>query len=138
MHLDHLFRHKLDEPMELPPFVRSVEDIRGIRVVRLQGPVGKQAGDEMSEFKKQREQQHPDFSRSLLIDFKDTTECDFTTVAFMVDALRKRLKEHARIGIVNAPRELVAELKLAQLEGVFPIFDSEEQALDEMTATQQG
>lgn len=136
MHLDHLFKNHIEEQNELPPFVRSIEDIRGIRVVRLDGPVGKDSGDEMTEYRK-RVQEHADFSRPLLLDFSDAKACDFTTVAFLVDALRKRMKEDAHIGIVNAPKELVAELRLAQLQGVFPIFESESEAIDTMASVQQ-
>lgn len=127
MGLFHIFG--LTPPKDsLPPFIRAVEDIRGVRVLRLHGPVGAEIApqvDAADEYARATEA----FGRPLLLDFKDTTGCDFATVAFLVRALRRRLAARAAVGIVNAPPYLVSELEIAKLQGLFRVFGSESEAL---------
>ena len=41
MNLAHLFRRSEPAPDALPGFIRAVEELGGVRVLRLQGRVGK-------------------------------------------------------------------------------------------------
>jgi ABC-type transporter Mla MlaB component len=119
-------------PDTLPPFVREIEDIQGIRVLRLQGPVGKEIGPQVKAMEEQSARDQDAFSMSLLIDFRGTKECDFATVAYLVQALRQRMAMGMQVGVINAPRQLVAELEIAKLDGLIRVFGSEEQALREL------
>lgn len=77
------------------------------------------------------------FERSLLLDFAETTGSDFSTVAYLVDALRRRVATSAHVGIINAPPPLLAELAIARLEGLFSVFGSEQEALDHLGISQR-
>jgi hypothetical protein len=44
MKLLHILGLGHNQPDELPEFIRELRDIRGVRVIRLQGPVGKDIG----------------------------------------------------------------------------------------------
>src|SRR5437773_8949294 len=109
----------------LPAFIRKLQDIRGVRVIRLQGSVGKEIGAQ-ADAADEAAAKSGAFARPLLFDFKDTTECDFVTLAYMVRALRRRMTAHAHVGIINAPPQLVAELEMAKLDATFHVFASEE------------
>ncbi|MHC5025107.1 MAG: STAS domain-containing protein [Planctomycetota bacterium] len=136
MNLSSLLRKTRPAQETLPSFIRTADDIEGIRVVRLQGSVGKEIGRDFQAFNVQAERQGGDvFGRPVLLDFKDTTDWDFSTVSFLVDALRRRMAASARVGIINAPDALVSELEIARLEGLFSVFDSEEEALAALAAT---
>jgi hypothetical protein len=45
---------------------------------------------------------------------------------------------HAQVGIINPPPQLIAELELAKVQGLFRVFPSEEQALAELSAQGSG
>ena len=72
------------------------------------------------------------FARPLLFDFKDVTDVDFSTVAFLVKALSRRVQAHAQVGIINPPPHLIAELEIARIGSLFRVFESEERALAEL------
>ncbi len=125
-----------DMPNTLPGFIRKVEDIQGVRVLRLQGPVGKEIGRQFSAAEAVAERSKTVFLRPLLIDFKGTTGWDFSTVAYVVETLRRRMPAHAQVGIINPSSELTAEFKIAKLDGMFRFFAFEEQALSELSGAQ--
>src|SRR5262249_10121588 len=117
----------------LPPFIRRIEDIRSIRFVRLQGPVGMDIGAQAAAAEDMAAQSESVFQRSVIFDFQSTSDWDFATVSYMVEALRNRLAAHAQVGLINVPPKLIAELEIAKVQGLFRIFDSEKQAIKEMT-----
>ena len=116
-------------PHLLPSFIRAVEDVRGVRIIRLQGPVGMQIGQEDREAEEASEAAAGAFSRPLLLDFKATTAWDSSTIAHLVRALRRRVAAHAKVAIINAPPKLLAELEISRLRAMFPIYSSEDEAL---------
>jgi len=124
-----LFGHPHPTPDKVPGFIRSIEDVNGVRVVRLQGPVGKDIGGQVRQANDIAEDGGAVFERPLLLDFRGTTECDFSTIAYMVQALRERMASGAGVGIINAPPTLIAEMQIAKLEGVFRVFASEQEAI---------
>jgi anti-anti-sigma regulatory factor len=127
-----------DTPSALPAFIREVQDIRGVRVLRLQGRVGKEIGQQFSASEEAAERTKDAFLRPLLIDFKGTTGWDFSTVAYVVETLRRRMPAHVQVGIINPSPQLIAEFEIAKLDGVFRFFASEEQALAELSGARIG
>ena len=113
----------------LPSFIRAVEDVRGVRIVRLQGPVGMQIGQEDREAEEASEAAAGAFSRPLLLDFEATTAWDSSTIAGLVQAVRRRVAARAKVAIINAPPKLLAELEISKLRHMFPIYSSEDEAL---------
>lgn len=109
-------------------FIRAVEDVRGVRIIRLQGPVGMEIGHEEQAAENASEAAAA-FSRPLLLDFDATTAWDSSTIAYLIRALRRRLATQAKVAIINAPPKLVAELEITRLSDVFPIYSSEDEAL---------
>lgn len=116
-------------PSPLPAFIRAVEEIQGVRIVRMQGPVGMQIGQEQQEAQETSDEIAGAFSRPLLLDFKATTAWDSSTIAYLVQALRRRMPAHAKVAIINAPLKLLAELEISRLRDMFPIYSSEDEAL---------
>ena len=129
MNLHTLLGHAKPTSEALPEFVREIQDIRGVRVIRLQGAVGKDIGREAQQVDEAAARTQGVFARPLLFDFAGTTEWDFSTVAYIVQALRRRMASGAQVGIINAPARLMAEFEIAKVSDWFRVFDSEEQAL---------
>ena len=73
--------------------------------------------------------------RPVLFDFGEATEVDSSTVAYLIRALRRRIAAHVRVGIVNAPAKLLAELEISRVEPLFREFRSEDEAIAELAAT---
>jgi hypothetical protein len=122
----------------LPEVVRENQDIGGVRVIRLQGSVGKDSGSRAKVVDEQAARAEGVFSRPLLFDFNGTTGWDFSTVSYLVLALRRRMAAHAPVGIVNAPAPLIAEMEIGRVDALFRIFASEEQAIAELTRIASG
>jgi anti-anti-sigma regulatory factor len=101
-------------------------------IVRLQGPVGMQIGREEREAGEASEAAAGAFLGPLLLDFEATTEWDSSTISSLVQALRRRLAARTRVAIINAPPRLVGILDINRLRDVFPIYSSEDEALDEL------
>lgn len=130
MSLTDLLRKHHPAPTLLPGFIRAVEDIGAVRVIRLQGDMGKGIGREVSDHvERLREEEADVFDRSLLLDYEGTAQWDFSTVAYLVEALRRRMDTSARVGLINAPKELLDELDLAKLRELFVVYASEQEAL---------
>jgi anti-anti-sigma regulatory factor len=91
-----------------------------------------QIGQEQREAEETNEEIAGAFSRPLLLDFKATTAWDSSTIASLVQALRRRVAAHAKVAIINAPPKLLAELEISRLRDMFPIYSSEDEALDEL------
>jgi hypothetical protein len=137
MSLLSILGHVKPAPGVCPAFVREMEDIRGVRVVRLQGPVGKEIGGQARIVDEAAAKAEGVFTRPLLFDFADTTGWDFSTVSYMVLALRRRMAAKAPVGLINAPPQLLDELQLARVEGLFHIFATEEEAVAELIKPRQ-
>jgi anti-anti-sigma factor len=106
-----------------------MEDVQGVRIVRLKGAVGMEIGHEQRETEEAIEAAAGAFSRPLLLDFEATTAWDSSTIAALVQALRRRSTAHAQVAIINVPPRLLAELEISRLRDLFPIYSSEGEAL---------
>lgn len=138
MNLFTMLRHASPEREALPHFIREIQDIRGVRVIRLQGAVGMAIGREAQAADEAAARTEGVFARPVLFDFKDTTACDFSTIAYLVQALRRRMPAHAQVGIINPPAQLVAEMEIAKVNSWFRVLASEEQALAELSSELPG
>jgi hypothetical protein len=132
-----LLHHSTPPTGALPEFIRDLQDIRGVRVIRLRGPVGKDIGAQEEAAVESAAKTPGVFSRPLLFDFEGTTGWDFSTVSYLVQALRHRMAAHAQVGIIHPSPELLAELHIAKLEGLFRVFGSEEEAIGELASNQR-
>jgi anti-anti-sigma regulatory factor len=118
----------------LPDSIRAIEDIRGVRVIRLRGPVGRDAGPDADATDQEAARAEDVFDRPVLFDFKEATDCDSATVAYLIRALRRRLAAHMPVGIVNTPPDLAAELEIMRVEPLFLVFRTEEEAVAGLAA----
>jgi|SoiMethySBSTD1v2_1073268.scaffolds.fasta_scaffold2669034_2 anti-anti-sigma regulatory factor len=119
---------------EPPPRIKSVEERDGVTIVRLQGRVGMSLGAEATSVETRLNGGEGARERPVIIDFAGTREIDFTTLAVLVHALRDRDRTQARIGIINAPPKLRAEIDMAKLGKLLPVFGSEHEAVRALTA----
>ncbi len=126
--LDVLFRSKLT-PEALPECIRELCDIHGVRVLRMQGNVGKEVADQFAVVQNAAATNGEVFKRSLLIDFAGTSGWDTATIAYIVSATRNRMAAGATVGIINASETFLAVVDIAKLGKLLHIFGSEEEAL---------
>jgi hypothetical protein len=129
MKLLTLLQHPRPPAHALPEFIRAIEDIHGVRVIRLRGSVGKEVGAQAQVADEDAARTPGVFSRSVLFDFEETSDWDSSTVSYLVLALRRRMAAHARVGIIHPSPRLLAELHLARIDGLFQVFESEEEAI---------
>lgn len=125
--LDALRRQPLAQTA-LPPFIRRIDEAPGVRILRLQGDVGKAIGREAKDAESAGDKAG-DYEKNVLFDFAHVTVCDFSTVSFLVNSVRKHAARSTRVGIVNAGSQLKAELEISKLESILECFPSEEEAL---------
>lgn len=135
MHLLRFLTHANPSAESAPSFIRAVEEIRGVRVLRLQGPVGKEIGRQEALADAEAARTEGVLHRPMLLDFKGTTDCDFSTVSYIVHAISQRMASGAQVGIINAPPQLLAEFQIARLDHLCKAFATEEEALASLTST---
>src|ERR1044071_3417722 len=135
MGLRSIFHFEDDPPAPLPESIRPIDDIRGVRVIRLRGPVGRDIGPEADATDAAAAKGGGVFNRPVLFDFREATDCDTATVAYLIRALRRRLAAHMPVGIVNASPTLAAELEISRVEPLFRVFSSEQDAITALAAT---
>src|SRR5262249_49877847 len=124
--------HPKPTPHLFPSFIRSVEDVRGVRILRLQGAVGKEIGEDEKRAEEANSAVPGVFSRPLLLDFEATTSWDTSTVAYLVQALRRRVAARAPVAILNPPPRLLAELDISRVLDLFQVYHSEDEALTKL------
>ncbi len=88
-----------------------------------------QIGQEEREVEEASEAAAGAFSRPLVLDFEATTAWDSSTIASLVQALRRRLAAQTKVAVINAPPRLLAELEISRLREMFPIYSSEDEAM---------
>src|SRR5262245_23999353 len=125
--------HLADQPTSpLPKSIRAIEDIRGVRVIRLIGPVGKYVGPDADAADAAAAKAEAVFARPVLFDFKEATDVESATVAYLIRALRRRVAAHMPVGILNAPPRLAAELEITRVQPLFRMFSTEEEAIRQL------
>ncbi|MBX3389204.1 MAG: STAS domain-containing protein [Phycisphaeraceae bacterium] len=127
MDLHRLFS-KHEPPVGLPPFLRAVETIDGVCIMRVQGNVGRGIADEVNA-RVEKANQLGLFNRPLLIDFSGASGSDFSTVSYLVEAVRRRMHAHAKVGLLHAPKELKTQLEIGKVEGLFGMYENEGEAI---------
>ena len=70
--------------------------------------------------------------RSVVIDLAGIDYVDSTGLGELVGYLQKYTERGRRLGLLNPQARILNLLKLTQLDETFPIFDSLEQAVEEM------
>jgi anti-anti-sigma regulatory factor len=133
MHLLDFFSQDHQPTDVPPPFIRAIEEIGDVRILRLQGDVGAAIGPQVTE-RNRVGQSGGVFERPVVIDFAGTTGADFSTVSYLVDALRRRTRSGQRVALINVPALLIAELEIARLKDRFPVYASEAEALRALRA----
>ena len=123
--LELLLQYSVDLPEELA----NVEQVGDICIFRLSGVPGTKLGGQLQHLGKVLSAHEEEFDHHTLLDFANVTNVDSSTVAFMVNALGRRVKRGRRLALINAPEKLRVMLDLAKLEGMLRGFDTEEEAL---------
>jgi anti-anti-sigma regulatory factor len=129
-----LLRKKAPTRSVLPPFILRVEEVRGVRILRLNGDVGKSIGKEVQDAEGGSEKAG-DYCKNVLFDFEQVTTCDFSTIAYLVNSLRKHAGHSTRVGIIKPGDMLNAELEISKLDPLFECFASEEEAIEAFAPT---
>jgi anti-anti-sigma regulatory factor len=120
----------------LPAFIHRVDENRGVRILRLQGDVGKSIGKEVQQAETAADNAG-DYGKNVLFDFAHVTVCDFSTVSYLVNSVRKHAGRSTRLGIINAGPHLRAELEISKLESILECFSSEDDALEALARTSE-
>jgi len=122
-----------DSGGKLPPYIRAVDARGDIKVVRLQGDVGKSIGEQV-HVPDEALREPGEAGQSMIFDFAGTTGADFSTVSYLVEAVRYGKVSGTRVGIINAPQELLAVIDVAKLSEICRVYESEDAAVRDMTA----
>jgi ABC-type transporter Mla MlaB component len=130
--LHQLFRAKPQE-RQLPSWITSIDNRQGVMVVRLGPEVDRVTEGEISDKSNILNAMPDAWEHSVVFDFAQTCDVDFTTVAFLVLALRMRVPTHAKIAIINPPAKLRDLIGISRLGDTLPEFASEDEAVNALS-----
>ena len=116
----------------LPTWIKKVEELKTIRIVRMQGDLNAIAVALIEKLDARARQQKRYEFKHVLLDFEDVTSMDSSAVAGLLKALAEYKKTHQKLAIINlreAPRHM---MRLAKVSHLFPSYGSEVQAIKDL------
>ena len=124
---------KLEKEQTLvPEWIKAVEELKKIRIIRLVGEIGALAVSKLEQFSALSRQQKGYEFKHILLDFSEVTLIDSAAVAALLKALRDYKNTHQKLALVNlkeGPRNMIRLTKVGHL---FPSYASEAQAIKDL------
>jgi len=117
----------------LPSFVEVAEEGKNIRIVRLKGPIDMLTIPGIEKFVRVARRKKRISKKNILIDFKNVTHVDSSTIAMLLEAISELKHEKYRLILINLTKQLKSLLEILKIERQFYICDSEEKAIQELT-----
>lgn len=112
------------------PCIKEIKRLNTITIIRFKGAItstaiptlNKNIGDYAKE----------PLDRHVLLDFKDVTDVDSSTIASLLMLLNNVTKSNRKLGVINVIQELKSLLQIQKFESLITVYENEEEALKEL------
>jgi len=120
-----------DKKGRLLPCIKAIERVGRLTLIRLRGDIDFDTVRELSN--NVNDEMRGNFNRNIALDFKEVTNVDSSTLAYMISLLNKLQKKGNKLGVINASSQLDSYLTIARLGLIIHKYRNEEEALEGMT-----
>jgi anti-anti-sigma factor len=121
----NFLRFRRDESM---PFLKEIENLKNLRIIRLQGAVDMTTLPHIEKIKAKAKEQRGLMGKNILLDLKDVTHVDSATIAALLVALSEIKKEKHTLALVNIPPALKNIIDIGEYRKLVPVYANEARA----------
>ena len=111
-------------------YIEEIKEIDILVIIKLKGSIDFHALPIIKANFENKIEKYLD--KHILLDFKEVTHVDSTTLAALIQLLNELKKRNRKLGIVNITSILREYLKIANLESVVQVYKSQTEALDDL------
>ncbi len=115
-------------------FLKSLDEHQNIRIVRLKGPIDVSTIPEIQVFRKELRAQTGFQSKHVLVDFKEVTHVDTSSVAGIILVMSEMKATQHRLGVIHAEQTLIERIKLLKLQEIISLYSTEPEALQALNS----
>ena len=116
-----------DEEGKLLPSIKEIKRLSKTTIVRFQGVVDSSTIPVISKNIKSEMKIYLD--RNILLDFKEATHVDSSTLAYMISLLNQLKKSERNLGLINTSSEMDNYLDMEKVRALVHVFKNEKEAL---------
>ena len=125
--LANIFRDSRGRPL---PYIKEFKRTGKLTIVRLRGDIDFDTVQIVS--RNIDNEMLGNFDRNILLDFKEVTNVDSSTLAYLVSLLDRLQNEQRKLGIVNATAELDNYIKIGKIDSIIHRYKDKDTALKEL------
>ena len=119
-----------DKKGKVLPFIKEIEDISNLSIIKLSGPIDANTIPIIKNNSKKKIKQY--LNKNILIDFKDATHVDSSTLGSLLDILIVLKQNYRKLGLINVNPVLKEYIKIANLKSIICVYSTIEEALEDM------
>ena len=116
-----------DEKGKLLPSIKEIKRLNQTTIVRFQGVIDSSTIPIISRNIKGEMKIYLD--KNILLDFKDATHIDSSTLAYMISLLNQLKKRDRKLGLINTNSEMDNYLDIEKVRSLVHVFKNEKEAL---------
>ena len=116
-----------DEEGKLLPSIKETKRLSQTTIVRFQGVIDSSTIPVISKNIKSEMKIYLD--RNILLDFKESTNIDSSTLAYMISLLSQLKKRDRKLGLINTNSEMDNYLEIEKVKSLVHVYKNEKEAL---------
>jgi len=116
-----------DEEGKLLPSIKETKRLSQTTIVRFQGVIDSSTIPVISKNIKSEMKIYLD--RNILLDFKESTNIDSSTLAYMIYLLSQLKKRDRKLGLINTNSEMDNYLEIEKVKSLVHVYKNEKEAL---------
>ena len=116
-----------NEKGELLPSIKEIKRLNQTTIVRFQGVIDSSTIPIISKNIKSEMKIHLD--RNILLDFREATHIDSSTLAYMISLLNQLKEKDRKLGLINTSSDMDNYLDIEKVRSLVHVFKNEKEAL---------
>lgn len=113
---------------KLPPMVKAIEKYETFSVVKLTGDIDFNTMPSVEGVMREH-RGHGHFDQDIVLDFKDVTHIDTSTLAVLIYIINKMRQGQKKLSLIHCSNPVKEYIKIGKLESVIHIYDRLEDVL---------
>ncbi|MFH1593894.1 MAG: STAS domain-containing protein [Candidatus Omnitrophota bacterium] len=120
-----------DRKGKILPYIKEIKRLERLTIIRFHGFMDSSTipiiNENIGSYTRDA------LDRNILLDFKDVTNVDSSTVASIILLLNNVQKSDRKLGLINVTNQLINFLRVERIETLIKIYKSEEEGLKDLS-----